>query len=172
MKLSIEGERDGQSVTPDWQVLTTSEIAGVTAHEVKPVVTGNGVLVEVLRAEWLGERNTVGHVFLRTIDPRGVSAWHVHHTTTDRLSCIAGRARIVLFDARPDSPTHGTVAEHLVAAVRPTLLVVPPGVFHGVQAMGAEPATIVNMADEAYSYELPDHWRLPANTMKIPYEFS
>jgi dTDP-4-dehydrorhamnose 3,5-epimerase len=171
MKLSIDAPRDAQSVTPDWQVLATRAIHGVEVREVKPVLTRNGTLVELLRGEWLEASSRVAHVFLRMLDPASVSAWHVHQTTTDRLFCVGGRALVVLYDARVESPTHGVVAEHIVGLHRPTLVVIPPGVFHGVKALGAEPAAIVNMADEAYAYVDPDHWRLPSDSAEVPYTF-
>jgi dTDP-4-dehydrorhamnose 3,5-epimerase len=171
MKLSIDAQRDPQSVTPDWQAVTTKAIEGVVAREVKPVLMESGSLVELLRAEWLGGSDGVAQVFLRTIDPGAVSAWHVHHATTDRLFCVGGRALVVLYDARVESLTHGVVAEYLVGSDRPTLLIVPPGVYHGLKALGAQPEAIVNMPDEAYSYVQPDHWRLPSDSIDIPYSF-
>jgi dTDP-4-dehydrorhamnose 3,5-epimerase len=172
MKLSIHAPRDPQSVTPDWRLVTTREIDGVVAREAKYVLTTSGALVELLRAEWLGDSSTVGQVFLRTLDPGAVSAWHAHLTTTDRLFCMGGRALVVLYDAREASPTHGTVAEYRLGPQRPTLVIVPPGVFHGVKALGAEPAALINMPDEAYSYAEPDHLRLPPDAAEIPYRFS
>ena len=80
--------------------------------------------------------------------------------------------RVVLYDAREGSPTHAVVAGHCLGPQRPTLLIVPPGVFHGVKALGAEPAVLINMVDAAYTYDDPDHWRLPSDTTRIPYRFS
>ena len=172
MKLSIDAPKDPQLVTPDWNLVATREIDGVTAHEVKHVITGNGALVELLRAEWLGERAGVDQVILRSLDPGGVSAWHVHRATTDRLFCVSGRVHLVLYDARVGSPTHGVVAEHRLSPQRPTLVVVPPGVLHGVKALGSQPAMLINMVDQAYAYDDPDHWRLPEDAREIPYRFS
>ena len=169
MKLSIDAPRDAQSVTPQWDSVTTGAIDGVVLREVKPVLTDTGALVELLRSEWLGGSTRVDQVILRTIDPGGVSAWHVHRSTTDRLFCVSGRALVVLYDGRETSPTHGTVAEYRLAPERAALLIVPPGVFHGVKTLGTRSVMLVNMVDEAYSYTEPDHWRLPADSTKIPY---
>jgi dTDP-4-dehydrorhamnose 3,5-epimerase len=51
------------------------------------------------------------------------------------------------------------------------LIVVPPRVWHGVQAIGTVPARIVNIVDKAYEYADPDHWRLPHDTTEIPFRF-
>jgi dTDP-4-dehydrorhamnose 3,5-epimerase len=110
-------------------------------------------------------------VLLRTIDAGAVSAWHVHRSTIDRLFCVAGRALVVLYDARESSPTHTALTEYRLGPQRPTLLIVPPGVFHGVKALGTEPVMLINMVSEAYSYTKPDHWRLPPDAAEIPYRF-
>jgi len=136
------------------------------------VLTNNGSLVELLRTEWLGDSTRVDQVVLRTLDPGAVSAWHVHRSMTDRLFCVAGRVLVVLYDARQSSPTHTQLAEYRLGPQRPTLLIVPPGVFHGVKALGTEPAMLINMVDQAYSYSEPDHWRLPPDAAEIPYRFA
>ena len=169
MNLSVDAPRDVQSVTPQWDSVTTGVIDGVVLHEVKQVITHTGALVELLRSEWLGGTRRVDQVIMRSIDPGCVSAWHVHRSTTDRLFCVSGRALVVLYDARQASPTHGTVAEYRLAPERPALLIIPPGVFHGVKALSVQSATLINMVDEAYSYTAPDHWRLPPETAEIPY---
>jgi dTDP-4-dehydrorhamnose 3,5-epimerase len=171
MKLSVDMLRDPQSITPEWRPAESTTIDGVVIREMKNVITNNGVLLELLRGDWLGDEKTVDQVFLRTIDAGGISAWHVHKTTTDRLVCIAGRALFVLYDARESSPTHGMFAEYRAGAQRPLLLIVPPGVVHGVKALGREAAALINMVDAAYVYENPDHWRLSYGSDEIPYRF-
>jgi dTDP-4-dehydrorhamnose 3,5-epimerase len=172
MKLSVETTRDPQSVTPEWDMVSTGHIEGVVAHEAKPVLTNTGTLVELLRSDWLVADSKVDHVFTRTLDPGAVSAWHVHHTAIDRLSCVGGRALVVLYDARLGSPTHGALAEYRIGPARPTLLIVPPGVVHGVKALGSEIATLVNMVSEAYAYSEPDHWRVSQQSAQVPYRFT
>jgi dTDP-4-dehydrorhamnose 3,5-epimerase len=75
----------------------------------------------------------------------------------------------VLHDAREGSPTYGRINEFLFGSLRPALVVVPPGVWHGCQSISNERSSLVNLVDRAYRYEDPDQWRLPRNTPKIPY---
>jgi dTDP-4-dehydrorhamnose 3,5-epimerase len=42
-------------------------------------------------------------------------------------------------------------------------------VWHGLKTLGATPSLILNLVDRAYSYENPDHWRLPPDTPEIPF---
>jgi hypothetical protein len=30
---------------------------------------------------------------------------------------------------------------------------------------------VLNLTDHAYTYDSPDHWRLPVDTRRIPYRF-
>jgi dTDP-4-dehydrorhamnose 3,5-epimerase len=82
-----------------------------------------------------------------------------------------GRARVVLYDGREDSPTHGVVNEFRFGTIRPAMIHIPPRVWHGVQNVGDEVAILVNIVDRAYDYEDPDHWRVPADSPEIPFRF-
>ena len=76
---------------------------------------------------------------------------------------------MVLFDAREDSSTRGLVNEFRFGERRPGLVVIPPRVWHGVQNLSPGPSTILNLVDQAYEYEDPDHWRVPADSPEIPF---
>jgi dTDP-4-dehydrorhamnose 3,5-epimerase len=168
----IEGaSKDRQSITSDWVPLMKT-IDGVRIREVKNVPKSNGVLTEVFRTDWGLDEGIVQQVFQTTMVPGGLSAWHVHQLSTDRLFVSQGLLKIVLFDARESSPSQGCVSEFRFGSQRPALVVVPPGVWHGVQNIGGEPALLLNLVDRAYRYEDPDHWRLPPSTPQIPYSFA
>ena len=81
------------------------------------------------------------------------------------------RLRAVLYDDREGSPTRGGLDVLHLGLERPTLLVIPPGVWHGIQNLDGTPSTFVNYFDEQYAYDNPDDWRLPPDTDEIPYRF-
>ncbi len=166
----LDGKRDAQSITRDWQLLR-EPIAGVDVRETKNVLKDNGYLTEIWRDDWGLAPASVAQVFQALLEPRGISAWHVHAHATDRLFANHGRLKIVLYDARPDSASTGRVNVFHCGTARPMLITVPPGVWHGVQNVGAAPALLLNLPDRAYAYEAPDHWRLPHDTERIPYSF-
>jgi dTDP-4-dehydrorhamnose 3,5-epimerase len=163
-------QKDGQSLTADWQFLQPL-IDGVRLKEVRHVPKENGHLTEIWRQEWALDTAPVDQVFQVLLKPGGVSAWHTHKMTIDRLFASHGLVKVVLYDARKDSPTFGKLNIFRIGTVRPTLVIVPPGVWHGVENISSEPALILNLVDRAYRYEDPDHWRLPRDTNKIPYRF-
>ena len=103
--------------------------------------------------------------------PGGISAWHAHEHTTDRLFVTAGLVRMVFYDNREGSPTRGLVTELKFGEHRPALVVVPPRVWHGLQNIGSDTARILNLVDRAYDYAAPDHWRVPADSPAVPFVF-
>jgi dTDP-4-dehydrorhamnose 3,5-epimerase len=160
--------KDEQSVTSEWQILQDT-IEGVRLVEVRHIVGDTGHLTEVLRQDWFEEDVTVDQVFQVTLEPGAVSGWHVHLATMDRLFVNTGQIRIALYDGREDSPTHGRVNEFRLGELRPGLLVIPAGVWHGLRNLRSTAGTVLNLVDRAYAYEDPDHWRLPADSPEIPY---
>ena len=132
--------RDAQSITSDWQVLQPL-IEGVVVREVRNVLKDNGSLTEVWRDDWHLAPTGIAQVFQVVIEPLAISAWHVHQSATDRLFANRGQLKIVLFDARAGSPTESRLNVFRCGSARPMLIVVPPGVWHGVQNIGATHAS-------------------------------
>jgi dTDP-4-dehydrorhamnose 3,5-epimerase len=163
-------KRRTQSVTSGWDFVGQPLIDGVVVHEVRNVPTGYGYLTELYRSDWHTDDQPVDQVFQSVLAPGTISAWHVHGETVDRLFVTHGRMLLALFDARPDSPTHGLVNEFRFGTVRPALVVVPPAVWHGVKNVGWEPGFLVNAVDRAYAYEDPDHYAVPVDSPHVPYD--
>jgi dTDP-4-dehydrorhamnose 3,5-epimerase len=165
-------KQDAPSIDAEWQFLGRPLIEGVRLKEMRNVPTGYGWLTELWRGDWQLDDRPVDQVFQSTLLPGRLSAWHAHAVTTDRLCAPQGLVRLVLYDARAGSPTRGLVNELRLGSVRPGLVVIPPGVWHGVQNVHDGPSAVVNLVDRAYRYADPDHWRLPPDTPEIPYRFS
>ena len=166
----VKGKQDLPTVTPDWLPVEAVSIVGVAVKEIRPVAGSSGYLTEIWRREWSLDDLSVDQVFQRTLEPGQVTGWHAHAITTDRLFCACGSIRISLFDGRKSSPSFGKLWHRTIGEKRPVLIVVPPGVWHGVKTTSATPALILNLIDRAYSYETPDHWRLPPDTEHIPFK--
>lgn len=165
----IEGARkDGQLVTSDWEFLL-GEIDGVQLREVRHVPRDHGVITEMYRSEWDPTGLPVTHSYQSRLFPGAIGAWSCHAKSIDRLFVNQGHMKVVLFDGREDSPTYRHIREVHCGDVRPTFVVVPVGVWHGVQNLGTGDALMVNFPTLAYDYADPDHYRLPWDTAEIPY---
>jgi dTDP-4-dehydrorhamnose 3,5-epimerase len=163
--------KDHQHVTPGWQRLVR-EIEGVSLHEMLHVPRDHGVITEIYRPEWDPTGKPVVQVYQSRLFPGAIGAWSCHKLATDRLFVSQGHLKIVLYDGREDSPTYRTLQEYHAGDYRPAFLVLPPGVWHGVQNLGTDDAILVNLPTRGYVYEDPDHYRLPYNTPEIPYRWT
>jgi dTDP-4-dehydrorhamnose 3,5-epimerase len=166
----VTGDPDPQTVDAQWRMVDEPSIDGVTVTEIRPVPTSTGFLTEIFRDSWGLDNLDVRSVFQRTLHPGGLTGWHAHAVTTDRLFCSVGSVEVALFDGRESSPTVDALWRRVIAETRPALLVIPPGVWHAVKNVAPETAVLLNLVDHAYSYEEPDHWRLPIANDVIPYD--
>ena len=94
---------------------------------------------------------------------RVVRAFHKHNELHDWFSIVQGAAKFVLVDDREDSPSYSQ-ADILVGSGRtPSLIVVPPGVYHGW--MSLEPNTLLcSTASHEYNAQKPDEVRVSPDT--------
>ena len=162
-------QKDTQQISKDWQLLSKT-IDGVSVREVRHVPRDHGVITEVFRPEWDPTGKPVVHIYQSRLFPGAIGAWSCHLRTTDRLFVNQGHLKIrSCMSARDESTTKGCLMELHAGDVRPCLAIVPPGVWHGLQSLGTIDALVLNCPTEAYSYEDPDHYRLPFDSPEIPY---
>jgi dTDP-4-dehydrorhamnose 3,5-epimerase len=149
-------------------------IEGVLVKELRILPDARGYLMEVLRADdfgFFGEDAPFGQAYVTCVYPGVVKAWHAHRAQTDRFTCVSGTARLVLYDGRPDSPTHGSVNQFVIGNLSPRLVLIPPGVQHGFTALGTEPALVLNIPTGTYDYMNPDELRLDPHSNDIPFDW-
>ena len=112
-------------------------IAGATLTPLKVIDTQGGPVLHMLRADSPAFR-AFGEVYFSEVEPGAVKAWKRHKRMTQNFAAPVGRLRVVLYDARPDSPTRGTLAVREPG--RPdayALLTIPPGVASAASCMAA-----------------------------------
>jgi dTDP-4-dehydrorhamnose 3,5-epimerase len=167
----LQGARkDGPQVTSDWQKLQQG-IDGVIMREVLHVPRDHGVITETYRPEWDPTGLPVVHIYQSRLFPGAIGAWSCHEKTVDRLFVNQGHLKLVLYDGREESPTHGRIMEVHVGDARPSFVVLPIGVWHGLQNLGSTDALMLNYPSRAYNYDDPDHYRLPYDSPEIPYRW-
>jgi dTDP-4-dehydrorhamnose 3,5-epimerase len=164
-------KKDAQQITNEWQKLQQT-IEGVAVREVLHVPRSHGIITEIYRPEWDPTERPVVQVYQSRLFPGAIGAWSCHAKSIDRLFVNSGLLKVVLFDGREDSPTSGMINEVYAGDARPTFLVIPIGVWHGLQNIGATDALVLNFPTSAYDYEDPDHYRLPLDAPEIPYTWT
>ena len=163
-------QKDPQVVTKDWQHVAPG-IEGVVVREVLHVPRDHGVITETFRPEWDPTGLPIVHIYQSRLYPGAIGAWSCHSKSIDRLFVNQGHLKVVLFDGREGSSTFGRVIELHAGDARPAFVVIPIGIWHGLQNLGTEDALVLNYPTRAYDYEDPDHWRLPYDTDQIPYRW-
>ena len=162
--------KDGQLVNGNWQKVQDG-LEGVSVREVLHVPRDHGVITELYRPDWDPTGLPVVQIYQSRLFPGAIGAWSCHTTSVDRLFVNQGHVKVVLFDARTESHTYRQVRELHLGDARPAFVVIPTGVWHGLQNLGSSDALVLNYPTQAYNYEDPDHWRLPYDTQEIPYSW-
>jgi dTDP-4-dehydrorhamnose 3,5-epimerase len=164
---SSAGTRDSQSVLRGGRP-AAPRIAGVKILELRNVLTRSGWMTELFRKDWAGV--TIGPEQINWVElsPSGVTDWHRHANQTDHLIGVSGIIKLALWDERADSPTNQETDVIRMGAVRPMMVIVPPGVWHALRNESGQPAGYINVADQLYNYEHPDNWRLSSGMAGIP----
>lgn len=145
-------------------------IYGVQVRPLKLIPDQRGFLMEMLRSDW-PEFERFGQSYVTACYPGVIKAWHYHKKQWDHFVCVAGMAKVVLYDQREDSPTRGRINEFHMGRLNPILVKIPPHVYHGFTTEGPETALIVNFPTELYNYTEPDEFRLAYNDPSIPYSW-
>jgi dTDP-4-dehydrorhamnose 3,5-epimerase len=108
-----------------------TSIADTFALETELAVDERGWVGELLRSYWVADAEflqwNVVHSVAGTL--RGMH-WHEQHH--DLIAPVAGRVLVGLADLRRGSPTERRAELLELDAARPTAVVVPPGVAHGL----------------------------------------
>ena len=163
--------RDAPTVRPDG-TRVQELIDGV---RIRPAVThqdARGTVCEIFSVAWGFDSEPMVHIHQFTVRPGIVKGWAVHREQMDRYFFSGGTAKTVLYDDRPDSPTHGMLNVFYFSAYNRSLLVIPPGVYHATENIGQDDVVGINVPNRTYRYDAPDKYRLPLDTDHIPYRFS
>jgi len=110
-----------------------------------------------------------GEIYFSTVYHGAVKAWKKHARATVSYACVAGLVRMVLYDARADSPTHGVVADALLGPDSYFLVVVPPGIWNGFQGVSEQEAVLASCPTEPV--DAAEFARLDPHTDDIPYRW-
>lgn len=134
------------------------------------VVLKPGVLMEVLRADE-GLLKKYGQTTFTIAYKGTIKAFHWHQKQDDLWFVAIGKALVVLYDLRDDSPTRGETQVIEAGADNYKLIVIPPGVAHGYKVLSDEPVLLFYHTTEPYNAENPDEERIPYNDPKIGFNW-
>jgi dTDP-4-dehydrorhamnose 3,5-epimerase len=154
-------------VTPAEPV--TAPIAGVRVLQLRKFADERGWFCELRRESWYRELSG-GRGSLQTnlsFSHAGVvRGLHWHRRGQDDLFfCPVGRARVVLFDRREDSPTADTAWSIDIDEDNCLAVWIPGQVAHGFEALSD--LVFCYHVSEEYDPAEPDEWNLPWNDPRV-----
>ncbi len=143
-------------------------IEGVKVLNLETRLDDRGYLIEVVRhaddPEPHGVVHKFGQVYIVGDDVRGtIRAFHKHAELWDWFCINLGSAKFVLKDDRENSSTYGEMTVVIASARKPSLLVVPPGVYHGWMSL-EDNTQMISTASHCYNREKPDEVRIPPDS--------
>lgn len=152
----IETTADGiRSTTMNQCTIADAALVPLVAH-----VDDRGYLIELLRAT--DQHFTrFGQVYIVGDFGRGViRAFHKHAVLWDWFFVSHGSAKFVLVDDRRESPTYRHMNVLVTSGRNPSLISIPPGVYHGWMSL-EDDTQLISIASEVYNRERPDEVRIP-----------
>jgi len=144
-------------------------IDGVEVFPLRQIPDERGKVMHMLRADDQHFQG-FGEIYFSTVNPAVIKGWHIHSRMTLNYACIAGQIKLVLYDEREGSPTHGTLQELFIGDSNYVLVRIPPMVWNGVKGLGQQPAIIANCASHPHDPE--EISRLDPFSPAIPYDWS
>ncbi|MFZ0924419.1 MAG: dTDP-4-dehydrorhamnose 3,5-epimerase family protein [Candidatus Acidiferrales bacterium] len=145
-------------------------IEGVRVKQLKMIPDERGRLMEILRHDDK-EFIKFGQLYMTTAYPGVVKGWHYHKLQIASFCTVRGLIKLVLYDAREKSPTHGEVNEFFQGEHHTILVQIPNFVYHGFKCISETEAIVINCPTEAYHHGKPDEFRVPYNDPSIPYNW-
>ncbi|MDD5136341.1 MAG: dTDP-4-dehydrorhamnose 3,5-epimerase family protein [Candidatus Omnitrophica bacterium] len=145
-------------------------IDGVKVKKLRIIPDDRGRLMEILRNDDdIFEK--FGQVYMTTARPGVVKAWHYHKKQDDNFTCVHGKMRLALYDARPESPTYKEVNDFVISLEEPMLVHIPKHIYHGFKCVSDTEALVINTVTKPYDYKDPDEYRVDAYDNDIPYDW-
>lgn len=138
-------------------------IRDVQLIELETHIDDRGYLIEIVRSTD-PHLKKFGQVYIVGNFTRGViRAFHKHAELWDYFFISHGAAKFILVDDRKESPTYKEVNTFIICEKNPSLLVVPPEVYHGWMSL-EDDTQLISTASEVYKRESPDEVRIPPDS--------
>ena len=112
-----------------------------------------------------------GEVYFKRLYEGVINAWHVHESLILNYICLHGMIKLVLYDMREDSPTHGEIQEVFFGDENYCMVHIPAGIANGSKGMTSPFALFTNIASEPHD---PGHkyLRIDPHSGEIPYDWA
>lgn len=145
-------------------------INGVSIKKLKVIPDERGRLMEILRSDDKVFKK-FGQAYMTTTYPGVVKAWHWHKKQDDNFTCVHGKIKLALYDARKKSQTYKKITEFILSTEDPILVTIPKMVYHGFKGMADYESIVINIPTLPYNYKKPDEFRIDPYDNDIDYDW-
>lgn len=106
-----------------------------------------------------------GQINYSVVFPGVIKAWHRHKHQTDYWMVLMGEAKVGLYDPEKGEARAIHVGEH-----NPAVIAIPPGIWHGMTALGGKPCGLLYYVTRKYDPAAPDEERAPYDAFPFTWE--
>lgn len=146
-----------------------SEIHDLQVTPLRRIPDERGAVLHMLREDSpVFER--FGEVYFSLVYPGVVKGWHLHRRMALNYAVPVGTVKLVCFDDRAESPTHGAVQELHLGEFEYSLVTIPPMVWNGFKGEGVGTALVANCA--TIPHDAGEIERLDPFDNDIPYDWA
>ncbi len=121
-------------------------IDGVTITPLKIIKHPKGDVFHGMKKSDMGYSG-FGEAYFSTISPDAIKPWKKHLEMTLNLIVPFGTIKFVVFDDRPQSPTHGQYNEFVISRKNYMRLTIPPNLWVAFMGLGNDVNMVLNIAD-------------------------
>ena len=143
-------------------------IDGVVVKPLRRIPDERGFIMHMLRRDD-PDFEDFGEIYFSSVYPGAIKAWHLHKEMTLNYAVLVGMIKLVLYDDRKDSPTHGELQELYIGRENYQLVKVPPFVWNGFKGYGDEMSILANCATLPHDPE--EIVRMSPFDPAIPYDW-
>lgn len=144
-------------------------IDGVIVKPLRRIPDERGAIFHMLKRTD-PEFEEFGEIYFSVANPGAIKGWHLHEVMTLNYAVVSGMIKLVLYDQREGSPTHGEVQEIFMGDLNYVLVRVPPGVVNGFKGISVAPAIVANCA--THPHDPAEISRIDPFTKDIPYDWA
>src|SRR4051812_31072407 len=120
-------------------------IDGVAIRPLRRIPDERGAVFHMLREDD-AHFERFGEIYFSVVYPGVVKGWHRHQRMTLNYAVPVGMVKLVCYDDRAGSPTHGVVQEVHLGELNYSLVTIPPLVWNGFKGEGVSEALVANCA--------------------------
>lgn len=144
-------------------------IEGVRITPLRQITDERGAILHMLRSD-APHFEQFGEIYFSLVYPGVIKGWHIHDRMTLNYAVPVGTIKLVLYDDRANSPTHGEVMEIVTGDRSYQLVTIPPRVWNGFKGVGTTPALVANCSSIPHD---PDEiHRMDPLDNNIPYDWA